>query len=276
MDFRLRGWVTPTFPQEQDGCAGTRLGAGDALQRPGKLRAFPLGFLSLTEPGAGFSPWFYSGAAKVICPPAFSFSARPAQLRAEGAERRGGLVPGIRGAQEVKPQPAAGTRRLRGGIIWPCQLLGPWAGGRHACRLAGSKEEQWIPLSPLIPAMFVTHVSGINPRLSSVLCSGGFHRKHPKVPCGRVRLTPVLVSTTATLLRTLFQECGRGMAHGSLETSRLPQPSPGNFQLLLGSPFHRGPPQGSPQLETSLVHTHGTSKTLVTPVNWHRDPTEQS
>lgn len=51
----------------------------------------------------------------------------------------------------------------------------------------------------------------------------------------------------------------------------LPQQSPGNFQLFLGSPFHRGPLQGSPPLEASLVHTHVTLKTLVTPVNW--DPT---
>lgn len=53
----------------------------------------------------------------------------------------------------------------------------------------------------------------------------------------------------------------------------LPQQSAGNFQLFLGSLFHRGPLQGSPQLETSLVLILVTSKTLVTPVNWHRDPT---
>lgn len=141
---------------------------------------------SLTEPGAGFSPRFCSRAAEVICPPAFSFFARPAQPHAEGAERRGGLVPGIRGAQEVKPQPAAGTSRLRGGIIRSCQPLCPWAGGRHACCLAGSKEEQWIPLSLLIPGMFVTHVSSINPSLSAVLCSGDSHRK--------LLMRPVIVS----------------------------------------------------------------------------------
>lgn len=113
----------------------------------------------------------------------------------------------------------------------------------------------------LIPAVFVTHVSDISPRLSSVLCSGCSHCRHLKCP--------VIVSTTAPLLRTLFRS-----AHGSLETSWLSQQSPGNFQLFLGSPFHRGPLQKPPpQLETSLVHIHVTSKTLVTPVNWQRDPT---
>lgn len=114
---------------------------------------------------------------------------------------------GIRGAQEVKPQPAAGTSRLRGGIIWPCQLLCPWAGGRHGCCLAGSKEEQWNPLSLLIPAMFVTHQS--EPFRGSVL--RGFSPQTPNVPCDRVRLALVLVSTIAPLLRTLFWGCRHGM-----------------------------------------------------------------
>lgn len=59
----------------------------------------------------------------------------------------------------------------------------------------------------------------------------------------------------------------------SLETSWLPQQSPGNFQLFLGSPFHRGPShKPPPQLETSLVHTHVTSKTLVAPVELAQGP----
>lgn len=73
---------------------------------------FPWAF-SLTEPGAGFSPRFCSGAAEVICSPAFSSFCSLCQPRAEGAEPRGGLLLDIRGAQEVKPQPPAGTS-LRG------------------------------------------------------------------------------------------------------------------------------------------------------------------
>lgn len=176
----------------------------------------------------------------------------------------------------MKPQPAAGTSRLRGGIIWPCQLLGPWAGGRHVCCLAGSREEQWISLSLLIPAMFVTHVSGISPRLSSVLCSGGSHHKHLKCPV----IMPGSPWCQSRPQPLCSGPCSRGAGMGCQQQGTqipgdiwLPQQSPGNFQLFLGSPFHRGPLQGSPQLETSLVHTHVTSKTLATPVNWHRDPT---
>lgn len=83
-------------------------------------------------------------------------------------------MPGIRGAQEAKTQPGAGTSQLREGICRPYQPVCPWAGGRRACCPAGSKEEQQIPLSLLIPAIFVAPVAGINLRLSSVMCSGGF------------------------------------------------------------------------------------------------------
>lgn len=89
-------------------------------------------------------------------------------------------MPGVRGVREAKTQPAAGTGWPRGGMCWPYQPVGPWAGGRRACGPAGSKEEQWIPLSLLAPAILVTHVAGINLRLPSVMCREGISRhEHP-------------------------------------------------------------------------------------------------
>lgn len=140
----------------------------------------------------------------------------------------------------------------------------------------------WVKRGAVDPTFSTDTCNVCDPRVchQSKACLGavlrGFSLQAPKVPCDRVRLALVLVSTAATLLRPLFRGAGMGCQQQGtsfLETSWLPQQSPGNFQLFLGLSFHRGPLQGSPQLETSLVHTHVTSKTLVTPVNWHRDPT---
>lgn len=103
----------------------------------------------------------------------------------------------------------------------------------------------------------------------------GFSLQTPKMSCDRVRLALVLVSShfAQDPVPGVQAWDASSKAHGFLEMSWLPQQSSGNFQLFLGLPFHQDPLQGSPQLETSLDHTHVTSKTLVTPVNWHRDPT---
>lgn len=232
---------------EAGGLPRRSLGASDALQHPGVPLPFPWGSRPAGAGGIFFPTWFLQWGSGGDLPSWFLLPGCPAQPCAKVARQRGGLTLGFRGAQEAKTQPGAGTGWPREGICWPNQPVCPWAGWRHACCPSGSKEEQRIPLSPSAPAIFATHVAGINLGLSSVMWSGGSSSQTPAVLCDgpRFQACPRGSLGHGLFARGLVPGAqawdASGTAHGSLETSRLPWQPPGNFLLLLRAPSRRGP-----------------------------------
>lgn len=216
--------------------------------RATSLHASPLGLSPRWSRGQIFPTRICGGVAEMICPPGFSFLACPAQ----GARRRARLTPGIRGAQEARVQPVAGFGWLREGICWPRRPVCPWAGG-HTHLLPG-----WAKRGAMDPSFPMDTCDICAPRgwhqsegfLGDVL--GGFLRWSPAELSDRLR---VQAHPAVGLGHGCFAQGpvpgaqawdASSMAHSSLETSWMPQQLPGNCQLLLVSPPHRGPLQDCP------------------------------